>query len=363
MNWKFWQKTPAKEEDEMGLYLRREETPADAWQRVLGQENQYPDEQEPEAPEEEAPPEEQDPLATASPEIQAAVEARLAQDRQGIRARLAQQGFDLTADGQPVIRDARRAQEWIGAPQYQAPPAQPPPAQPVAQAAPPPDDEPIPDPQYDPAGYRRWHQQELTRMTTEAMQSVLAPLVEKLQRVEQRTAQTHIDTAISRLDAAIEQYAPWLLPALQHPEFEPMFRRGLASVPPEQYGSLQELAGLASYAATQLPPLETPYQAPQRAFRPPQSQAPPPQPQQPARNEQGQFLPRAGRAAIGRAAAEATAPSRGGGRVPVQQQYDELVIQAAARLGISPEEARLTLQDSTGDASEQLRRTRLEKLR
>jgi hypothetical protein len=162
---------------------------------------------------------------------------------------------------------------------------------------------------------------------------------------------------MGRLDAAIQQYAPWLEGALQHPEFEPMLRRGLASIAPEQYGNLQELAGLASYAATQLPPLETPYQAPQRAFRP---QRQPEPPAVPPRNEQGQFLPRGGqnvgRAAIGRAAAEATAPSRGGGRVPAQQQYEELLLQAAARLGISPEEARLTQMDSTGDASEQLRR-------
>lgn len=357
MNWKFWQKPVSKEEEDMGLYLTRDETPADSWHRVLGQAD-YPDETEAPA-EEEVPAEEEDPLASAAPEIQAAVEARLAHQNQQIRARLAQQGIDLTADGQPAIRDARRAQEWIGAPQYQAPPIQ---QQPVAQQAPPPppDDEPIPDAQYDPAGFRRWQMQEMSRLTAEAVQNAIAPLVEKLQQVESRTAQTHVEAAMGRLDAAIQQYAPWLEGALQHPEFEPMLRRGLASIAPEQYGNLQELAGLASYAATQLPPLETPYQPARQAFRPQRQQEAPAAPQ---RNEQGQFLPRGaqniGRAAIGRAAAEATAPSRGGGRVPAQQQYEELLLQAAARLGISPEEARLTQMDSTGDASEQLRRERL----
>lgn len=382
----------------MGLYMSREETPEAAFRAQLELQQSRatdPEYEEPGAePEAAEPP---DPLAELTPEQRAAVDQQLAHQYQSIRANLARQGMDLTPNLQPALVDPQRAQAWLGPQQYAPQPqAQAPqPQMQQAQAGPDPeDDQPIPDAQYNPAEYKRWLRDQVTAAVKGAIPEAIAPLVQTVRSTQARTVEREINGAVAQVGDAILQYAPWLETVLDHPEFEAMFRNALTQVEPDKWGRPQDLAAVAGMVAPYLPPLPPgegyapppgrgpaynmgyaqqtrqvgQRQNPQGYAQPAQGyypqgygqQVPPPIQPPPPRNQQGRFV---GRAAVGQAAAEATAPSRSAGRPPVQQQYDEALVQAAARMNIPVEEAKLLMQDSTGDAAEQLRSQRLKALR
>lgn len=399
MNWRFWERTNGpsngngqhKEEDGMGIYMRREETPEQRMMdtlQFLDNAEQVQQQQVPE-PEPEAPP---DPLAGLSPEQQAALNERLEYDRYQTRAALAQVGIDMTPSGRPAIVDPQRASQWMGVPAQQpqnamAPPeAQQyaPPPQPLAE----PDDAPIPDPNYSPAEFRQWMARNTGSAITAAVREAIAPLVQQFQSTHQATVEMRINSAMGTVAQDIDQYAPWLAQVAEHPDFEPYYRQALSQIDPAKWQTPQDRAAVAGmvssylkpYASPQAPPAwgqqqpapqptwqEQYAQAgyPQRQYAGQPSQAgprqpPPPQPQQPTqRNERGQFIGRGANAAVSRAAAQSVAPSQPAGRAPLQQQYDQFILEAAARQGISAEEARLVMQDNDGEASREMRLKRL----
>jgi hypothetical protein len=332
-----------------------------------------------------------DPLASLTAEQRQAVEERLAYEAYQTRAALGQVGMDLV-NGRPAMVDPQRLGGWAGMPQYQ--PAAP--AQPQYQPAAPepvgepeePADAPIPDPNYSPAEYRAWLQRQTARTVTSAMKEALAPLMEQFGTMRQTTLEMRVEEAVQRVDQAVDQYAPWLGEMLGHPDFEGYYRQALSQIDPSRWRNPQDLAAVAGTVAAYLRPVpaeqwQPPSQARYARARPeapaPPQGAPaqetwqdryrqtygqPPEASAPARNPRtGQFIGRGANAAISRAAAEATSPSPAARLAPAQAQYDDFILQAAQRVGISPEEAKAIMQDNDGSASEGFRRKRLEGLR
>lgn len=152
------------------------------------EENTDPEEGEDEGGGSEPDPAEQ---ARISAAVQRALEERLG----AVRGALQEQGFDLSADGRPLIADPAKVAAFAGA--LQAPAAR---TTDAAQRADGDEDEEIPDSVTDPAGHRAWVKRQVDA-------SVAAAVGEVRQR--QAVLDTwHLDTAKERAVERFKELAP-----------------------------------------------------------------------------------------------------------------------------------------------------------
>lgn len=184
-------------------------------------------------------------------ETRAVVEKHAARARDEVetrvRAALQEQGFDLAADGTPVIRDAQKASGFVGV--RPAPPAasQPAASAPVASDAEP--DEEMPDP-YDTEQFQRY----LKRRDESVAQRATAAALEEFKRLSQPTSNLTLDIAAREATERAKRLLPeyGLQRLVEHPQFDEEYRRLLLSVDP-QFWSEDE--ALATYGSMLIPKL------------------------------------------------------------------------------------------------------------
>lgn len=309
-------------------------------------------------------PEAEDPLAGLTDEQRTYFEAQITERenalRTQLRGNLQQVGIDLTQDGQPAIRDRQAVGYWAGpamaAPEQQNPhPAPTPPQSPLPEVG------EAPDYYEDPKGFAAYIERLVAARAAEAVR----PLQEELTRSRETGKRAQIATAFREVGNAIETYVPELAYLLDHPEFAERFQQVLVSTDPQYWADNQNLAVLASTLRVAMPPPRAPVEAepavqPVRGARQQTPRlAPATNPRQPA-TPTGQS---AARAQLSRAAVGQASPTRGEGRAQTPREYDPVILEAASRLNISPEEVMALSQDTTGDASASYRSKRLQQIR
>lgn len=194
------------------------------------------DETEDEQDDDEADDEEEDDLDDATAAIVAKREAAITQR---VKAQLRTQGFDLSDDLTPTIRDLATAQKFLG---NSAAPAAQAAQQPVQTARAQPEeekDDPMPDPDIEgqPA-FQAW----MSRQTQKAIKAAMGPLVQELTAtratVLQRDARDATRTAARLLQS--EGFED----AARHPKFTEVFTSFLARIEPDQWGDEDNLLRL-----------------------------------------------------------------------------------------------------------------------
>jgi hypothetical protein len=229
-------------------------------------------------------------------------------------------GLDLNQDGRPLVADASRVQQWTGlAPALANQPRQPEPTAPAAPLPLPVDDAPEFDPlAADAAAYERFTE----HVAEKAVQKATGPLLQEIERLrglQQRRVESEVTSEVREI---VKQYMPEIEGALDHPDFDALYRRAIAGCSPEQLENRAQVAGIAGWVRTQLDPVRMP--APRRDGPPAAAFA----------------VNRANREALGQ-----TAPSRQGGAAPaaesVRSAEDEWGVRFLSRM-------RENMSDSAG---------------
>lgn len=277
-----------------------------------------------------------DGLADLPEEYRGAVDAAIARERTNTLAEtrrgLRDQGLDLSDDFRPVVREHSKAAGFLGIRQDQSLSKQDQQQSAVTRR----DDEEDDDGEWaDPA----IDGDKFERRLTKTLERVIKPLVERNQELEGMVLEDRIEGTMARVPEAIEKYAPYLVDAMEHEQFEAMFREGLRQMPPSQWRDPRNLAKLAGVIAPHL--YEDNPDLGRRAGRGRRSEP----------EERQRPDPRAAqRAALSKAAVGAAAPSRGGGGVGRDQgSYSDVEKETSRRLGISLKAVRALAEDPSGE--------------
>lgn len=244
------------------------------------------------------------------------VRAEAAQSRTSeIDQTLSQYGLAIAANGQIQIRDAHRASSFF------APQASP---SPKAQTAAEPEEEELPDPLTDPAGYQKAVQRAFRAELTKAT----APLIEQNQRLERLLSSGRSADAAQRVKPMLEEVGYGELADV--PGFAGMYREALSQLAPEQ---LDDPDTLVRMALMLIPDVKR-----ANGGKLPRAGA---------RDGQGRFA--AAKSNAARTIAGQAAPSREAGRAPKADSGSRQEQEMAQALGLSVEEVR-ALRDPSGQA-------------
>ncbi len=166
-------------------------------------------------------------------------------------------GLDLNQDGQPLIADAAKVAQWAGNLVASAP--SPRAAEPASPAPSPAGAAPVEEEVFDPlaadaAAYERFAE----RIAERTAQKTAAPLlaeIERLRGLQQRRAESE---AMTSLRDTVRQRIPEIEGALEHPDFEPLYRDAIAKVSAEQLADPATVASIAGWVRSNLDPARMP---------------------------------------------------------------------------------------------------------
>lgn len=198
--------------------------------------------------------EDEESLDDLDPGVRERVDRVLARERETLRGSLREVGLDLNQDGRPLIADVGKVSQW-GLPQYGRAPE---PAAPVAPAPAP--VAPVEEPEaFDPLAADALAYERFTeRVAEKAVQKATGPLLQEIERlrgVQQRRVESEVTSEVREI---VKQYMPEIEGALDHPDFDGMYRRAIAGCSPEQLENRAQVAGIAGWVRTQLDPARMP---------------------------------------------------------------------------------------------------------
>jgi hypothetical protein len=182
-------------------------------------------------------------------------EAKAAASREAaIREQLRERGFDLNADGVPLIADPEKAAAFAG--NLRPAPA---PAAPVAPAQPT-EDDPEPDMYSEPEEWKKWNRAQARKEAAAVFEERFAQFVPRLEQQEQFQMSVAEERALGRvLDLLPDSPGTDVrqLGAREHRErFQAEFLRHYRSLPPQQRAALSD-DDLETLAAATIPKVFT----------------------------------------------------------------------------------------------------------